>query len=90
MYQYLSPDVVLAGASEDIFDKQDFRQGEEHARPDRRTFAGMLFINDEGTENGGLIQEGAMTADGRIDSGLSLTFDHNFKVTSVDDVTRFG
>lgn len=61
------------GGSEDIFDKQDFRQGEEHARPDRRSFAGMLFINDEGTENGALIQTGTVTADGRIDSGLSLT-----------------
>jgi len=39
------------------------------------TIAGMLFINEEGTENGGLIQKGSMRADGRISSGLSLTFD---------------
>ena len=96
----------------------DFRQGKEHARPDRRSFAGMLFINEEGTENGGLIQKGSIGADGKINSGLSLTFDRfrqdqalqllnndsenhqstsvrindvpNFKVTSMDDITKFG
>jgi hypothetical protein len=53
----------------------DFMQGKEGARPDRRAFAGMLFINEEGTENGGLIQKGGIGADGKISSGLSLTFD---------------
>lgn len=53
----------------------DFQQGKEGARPDRRSFAGMLFINEEGTENGGLIQKGGIGADGAISSGLSLTFD---------------
>ena len=53
----------------------DFQQGKEGARPDRRSFAGMLFINEEGTENGGLIQKGSISADGKISSGLSLTFD---------------
>lgn len=53
----------------------DFIQGKEGARPDRRSFAGMLFINEEGTENGGLIQKGSIAADGTISSGLSLTFD---------------
>lgn len=53
----------------------DFLQGKEGARPDRRSFAGMLFINEEGTENGGLIQKGSIGADGKISSGLSLTFD---------------
>ena len=53
----------------------DFMQGKEQARPDRRSFAGMIFINEEGTENGGFIQKGSMTADGKISSGLSLTFD---------------
>ncbi|KRE88817.1 hypothetical protein ASG87_09630 [Frateuria sp. Soil773] len=42
-----------------------------HARPQ----AGMLFFNDEGTEQGGLIFAGRKSADGRVDSGLSLTFD---------------
>jgi hypothetical protein len=96
----------------------EFQQGKEGARPDRRSFAGMLFINEEGTENGGLIQKGSMSADGKISSGLSLTFDRfrqdqamqlinndsashqmtgirindvpNFKVTSMEDVKRFG
>ncbi len=53
----------------------DFMQGKEGARPDRASFAGMLFINEEGTENGGLIQKGSIAADGKINSGLSLTFD---------------
>jgi hypothetical protein len=96
----------------------DFQQGKEGARPDRRAFAGMLFINEEGTENGGLIQKGSIGDDGKVSSGLSLTFDRfrqdqalqlmsndsathqmtglrindvpNFKVTSMDDIKRFG
>lgn len=53
----------------------DYTQGKEGARPDRNSFAGMLFINEEGTENGGLIQKGGIAANGKIASGLSLTFD---------------
>ncbi|WP_228893613.1 hypothetical protein [Pseudoduganella aquatica] len=53
----------------------DFLQGKENARPDRANVAGMLFINDEGTENGGLIQRGTLSAEGKVSSGLSLTFD---------------
>lgn len=96
----------------------DFRQGKEHPRPDRKSFAGMLFINEEGTENGGLIQKGSISEDGKINSGLSLTFDRfrqdqalqllnndsenhqstsvrindvpNYKITSMDDMTKFG
>jgi hypothetical protein len=44
----------------------------QHPRPD----AGMLFFNDEGTENGGLIFSGHKDKEGNvIDSGGSLTFD---------------
>lgn len=50
-------------------------KGSEIARPDRMSYAGMLFVNDEGTENGGLIQNGKIGADGRPSGGLSLTFD---------------
>lgn len=50
-------------------------KGTEVPRPDRRQFAGMLFVNDEGTENGGLIQKGVVGPDGRVSAGLSLTFD---------------
>jgi len=52
-----------------------FHEGKEIERPNRRTFAGMLFINEEGTENGGFLQKGSIDANGKIDSGLSLTFD---------------
>jgi len=50
-------------------------KGGDIPRPDRRSFAGMLFVNDEGTENGGLIQKGFVGPDGKADAGLSLTFD---------------
>lgn len=52
-----------------------YMQGKEKERPDRRSFAGMLFISEDGTESGGLIQRGSIDASGKIDSGLSLTFD---------------
>lgn len=47
--------------------------GKEYPRPDRR-MAGVLFFNDEGTENGGLIFAGK-EAGGKASSGGSLTFD---------------
>lgn len=50
-------------------------RGQEIPRPDRRSFAGMLFVNDEGTESGGLIQKGSVGLNGKPDAGLSLTFD---------------
>ena len=50
-------------------------RGGETPRPDRKDFAGMLFVDDEGTENGGLIQRGTVDANGRANAGLSLTFD---------------
>jgi hypothetical protein len=56
-------------------------KGGEKPRPDRRTMAGMLFINDEGTENGGLIQKGFVDADGKVNAGVSLTFDR-FRVAA--------
>jgi hypothetical protein len=41
-----------------------------------RPYAGMIFYNDEGSENGGLIFGGRKNPDGKIvDSGGSLTFD---------------
>jgi hypothetical protein len=49
--------------------------GTEMPRPDRKTVAGMLFVDDEGEENGGLIQRGKLGADGKAEAGLSLTFD---------------
>jgi hypothetical protein len=35
----------------------------------------MLFINEEGTENGGFLQKGSIGPNGKISSGLTLTFD---------------
>ncbi|KUO57391.1 MAG: hypothetical protein APF82_10225 [Sphingomonadales bacterium BRH_c42] len=51
-----------------------FFKGKEIDRPDRRHAAGLLFLNDEGTENGGLIWAGKMR-EGKPDAGASLTFD---------------
>jgi hypothetical protein len=51
-----------------------FFKGQEIDRPDRRHAAGMLFLNDEGTENGGLIYAGK-SVDGKTNAGASLTFD---------------
>jgi hypothetical protein len=47
--------------------------GKEHPPP--RPRAGMLFYDDDGTEQGGLVFSGKKGADGKGDSGLSLTFD---------------
>jgi hypothetical protein len=67
-----TPRIIIAGKARF---PGEFQQAREVPRPDRRSFAGMLFINEEGTENGGLIQKGSIGADGRIASGVSLTFD---------------
>ncbi len=48
--------------------------GREQSHPGRRS-AGILFYNDEGTENGGLIFDGRQDGDGTRHSGGSLTFD---------------
>ena len=47
--------------------------GHEYRHPNRPE-AGMIFYNDEGTENGGLVFDGGMK-DGRPTNGGSLTFD---------------
>lgn len=60
-------------ASRDAF-PGSFHKGQEIERPDRRHAAGLLFLNDEGTENGGLIWAGKMV-DGKPSAGASLTFD---------------
>ena len=48
-------------------------KGREYPHPSRKS-AGLLFFNDEGTENGGLIF-GGKEVDGKVSSGGSLTFD---------------
>lgn len=52
-----------------------FVRGKEIARPDRSEAAGILFVNDEGTENGGLIQAGQLGKDGKARADAGLTFD---------------
>jgi hypothetical protein len=49
-------------------------KGKEHPHPDRKT-AGMIFFNDEGTENGGLIFGGEKSKDGKESSYGHLSFD---------------
>lgn len=50
-------------------------RGKENPPADR-PFAGLLFYNDEGTENGGLVFGGHRNAEGEVvDSGVSLSFD---------------
>ena len=44
--------------------------------PAERPYAGLIFLNDEGSENGGLIFAGHKDAKGEVaDAGGSLTFD---------------
>ncbi len=51
------------------------KAGKEQRKVDR-PYAGMLFYNDEGTENGGLVFGGRRNANGEVvDSGASLSFD---------------
>jgi hypothetical protein len=48
-------------------------RGKEHPHPNRKT-AGLLFFNEEQTENGGLIF-GGRKVDGQVTSGGHLSFD---------------
>lgn len=61
-----------------ISDKAEFPggffKGKEFARADR-SGAGMLFMNDEGTENGGLMFGGYKDAKGEFHSSGHLSFD---------------
>jgi hypothetical protein len=49
--------------------------GKECARPDRSDSAGMIFLNNEGTESGGLIFGGLKGKDGKIENHGHLSFD---------------
>jgi regulator of RNase E activity RraB len=52
----------------------EFFKGRELARLDRQE-AGMLFMNDEGTENGGMLFGGYQSSDGKLHSSGHLSFD---------------
>jgi len=51
-----------------------YLKGKEHPHPNRKT-AGMLFLNEEGTENGGLIFGGEKDKDGKVSGHGHLSFD---------------
>ncbi|MGD0545921.1 MAG: hypothetical protein ABSB65_16065 [Candidatus Acidiferrales bacterium] len=52
-----------------------YMRKKEYPRPDRRDAAGMLFVNDEGSEMGGLIFGGLKQKDGTIQNHGHLSFD---------------
>ena len=52
-----------------------YMRKKEYPRPDRRDAAGMLFVNDEGSEMGGLIFSGLKEKDGTIQNHGHLSFD---------------
>jgi hypothetical protein len=47
----------------------------EYERPDRREAAGMLFMSEEGTEQGGFIWGASQLPDGTIENHSHLSFD---------------
>lgn len=52
-----------------------YMRNKEYPRPDRRDTAGMIFLNDEGSEMGGLIFGGLKMKDGTIQNHGHLSFD---------------
>ena len=52
-----------------------YLHGKAISRADRRDAAGLLFVNDEGTEDGGLIWGGVRDASGKPTSFGHLSFD---------------
>jgi hypothetical protein len=52
-----------------------FMRGKEYPRPDRRDAAGLLFMNDEASEMGGLIWSGLKDKEGKIQNHAHLSFD---------------
>jgi hypothetical protein len=51
-----------------------YLKGKEHPHPNRKT-AGVLFLNEEGTENGGLIFGGEKDKNGKVSGHGHLSFD---------------
>jgi hypothetical protein len=62
-----------------ISNRADFpgawNRGKEYSRPDRRDAAGMLFMSEEGTEQGGFIWGAEQLPDGSIQNHVHLSFD---------------
>ncbi len=53
----------------------EYIHGKEYRRSDRSVVAGMLFMNDEATENGGMLWGGRKNSDGKIENFGHLSFD---------------
>ena len=51
-----------------------FIRGKEYPHPDRKS-AGVIFVDDEGTENGGLIFGGFKNKEGKVETWGHLSFD---------------
>ena len=64
----------LAISNKDAF-PGSYLHGKEIARPDRRDSAGLLMVNDEGTEDGGMIWGGLRDKEGKPTSFGHLSFD---------------
>ena len=66
-------------------------KGKEYPRGDRKT-AGMIFFDDEGTEDGGLIFGGMKGQDGKVESFGHLSFDQyqQDQVFTIDAVENGG
>jgi hypothetical protein len=73
-----TPRIVLTAASQL---PGIFVRAKEHPHPSRSGLAGLLFVNDEGTEVGGLLFNGARSDSGH-ESGVHLSFD-NFEQDQV-------
>jgi hypothetical protein len=67
-----TPRLVIAGKTE--FPGAYFK-GKDIPRSDRAGYASMIFMDDEGTENGGLIFGGHLSKDGTAHSFGHLSFD---------------
>ena len=66
-------------------------KGREYPRADRKT-AGVIFFDDEGTEDGGLIFGGAKGADGKAETFGHLSFDQyqQDQVFTIDAIESDG
>jgi len=62
-----------------ISNRADFpgawNRGKEYPRPDRTEAAGLLFMSEEGTEQGGLIWGASQQQDGTVENHVHLSFD---------------
>lgn len=66
--------------------------GKDYPHPSRNDAAGWIFLNDEGTENGGMIWGARKEADGRVHGNGHLSFDQyeNDQVLSLDQSEDSG